>query len=123
MRCLARVSLMSLAARRGEKARFDEFRGLLSDVLLPPEIQVNFLIESARGERAFGAEDEATTLLQSARELAQSHGLNWSVFEANDMMATPTPELTKSGEIQVPDPDPAAHVVDGLRRMLASVAG
>ena len=125
MRCLARVALMSLAARRGEKARFDEFRRLLSNVLLPPEIHVNFLIESARGERAFGAEHEATTLLRSARELAQTHGLNWSVFEANDMMATPTPmaDRIKSGEIQVSDPDPAAHVVDGLRRMLATVAG
>ena len=125
VRCYARVSLMSLAARRYDRTQFDHFRKSLNGTPLPPDLQVNFLIESARGERAFGSEEEAIALLESALNTARSHGLNRAVFEAEEMIATPVnaPKATESGEIQVLDPDPAAHVFDGLRRMLATIAG
>ena len=125
VRCIARVSLMSLAARRCDREQFEHFRSSLIDTVLPPDLHVNFLIESARGERAFGSEDAAKTLLASAHEVARTHGLNRSVFEVEGLLAIPdrTPEPTRSGEVPVLDPDPAAHVFDGLRRMLATIAG
>ena len=125
VRCIARVSLMSLAARRYERAQFEHFRNSLIDTVLPPDLQVNFLIESARGERAFGSEEAAKTLLASAYDVALTHGLNRAIFEVEEMMTIPVKmsELTRSGETQVVDPDPAAHVFDGLRRMLATIAG
>jgi tetratricopeptide (TPR) repeat protein len=125
VRCYARVSLMSLAARRYDRTQFDHFRKSLNSTPLPPDLQVNFLIESARGERAFGSEEEAIALLESALNTARSHGLNRAVFEAEEMIATPVnaPIATERGEMQVLHPDPAAYVVDGLRRMLATVTG
>ena len=125
IQCIARVSLMSVAARRSDRTQFDYFRNSLKGMTLPPDLQVNFLIETARGERAFGSNENAIALLDLARETARAHGLNRAVFEAEEMIATSVgaPVKTESGEIQVNYPDPAAHVVDGLRRMLANITG
>ena len=125
VRCFARVTLMSLAARRRDRTQFDHFRKSLDGTPLPPDLQINFLIESARGERAFGSEEEALALLKSARETARSHGLNRAVFEAEEMIVSPVnaPQVTERGEKWVSYPDPAAHVVDGLRKMLITVTG
>jgi Flp pilus assembly protein TadD len=125
VRCISRVSLMSLAARRSDRTQFEHYRNSVDGAALPPDLKVNFLIESARGERAFGSDLEAASLLETALDLARIHGLNRAIFEAEEMLASPaeTVNTTVSGEFQVVDPDPAAHVVDGLRRMLATVGG
>ena len=93
---------------------------------MPPELRANFLIESARGERMFGAENSAIALLYEAQRVAQVHGLNRTLFEVDEMLSTVGPKVvqTESGRIRIPNiPDPTAHVVDGLRRMLATVVG
>ena len=126
VRCIARVNLMSIAARLGERTQFDDYRNSLISIEMPPELRANFLIESARGERVFGSEQIAIVLLNEAQQIAQTHGLNRTLFEVDDMLPTVNSALmlTESGGIWVPNiPDPTAHVVDGLRRMLANIAG
>ena len=125
VRCIARVNLMSIAARLGEQAQFDECRDLLIDIEMPPELHANFLIESARGKRLFGSEHEAVALLNEASKIAHVHGLNRVLFEVDDMLAVPLPviRITENDQTKVVFPDPAAHVVDGLRRMLAAFGG
>ena len=82
------------------------------------------VVTRERGERAFGKEVKEKELLASAQDLARVHGLNRALFEDEEMMAIPVPsELTRSGETQVVHPDPAAHVFDGLRQMLATITG
>ena len=123
MRCAARVNLLSMAAREGDREAFAAYEELLKNDALPAEIEVNYLIERARGIRRFGSVSEAEALLRRASSLASAHGFSRSVFEAEEMLTESVPSAYRSsGEIPVPEPDPAAHVSAGLRQMLASLA-
>jgi hypothetical protein len=124
MTCLARVNLLSLAAREGNEDLFASYDEMLAGVPLPPQITVNYLIERARGVRRFKSAADAEWLLTEAREIAATHGLNKLVFEADQMMLSNVePVRTTSGGTSAVEPDPAAYVSAGLRRMLASVGG
>jgi tetratricopeptide (TPR) repeat protein len=124
VRTVARINLMALAAREGDLDAFKSIRGQLAAVTLPPEMHVNFLIESARGVAEFGESQEVTELLQGAINEARSVGLHRSVFEAEDMLRVLPVEANRQarGGIPAVEPDPAAYVVSGLRRMLASLS-
>jgi tetratricopeptide (TPR) repeat protein len=121
-RCIARVNLMSLAARSGDEALFRQYRESLAETGLPPQIRANALIETARGLRRFGNPEEAARLLEEARDVARSSGLNSVLQEADALLAsTAEPVYVTSGGTAAFEPDPAAHVVVGLRQLLASV--
>jgi hypothetical protein len=124
VRTIARINLMALAAREGDRDAFKAIRGQLAAVTLPPEMHVNFLIESARGMAEFGESQAVTELLQDAIGEARGVGLHQSVFEAEDMLRGLPLEGKKRvrGGISATEPDPAAYAVSGLRRMLASLS-
>jgi hypothetical protein len=119
----ARVNVLSLAARSEDRDLFEGSRRQLEDKPLPPETRVNYLIESARGFREFGQPELAAGLLEDARTLATAHGLHRSAFEAEQMLSSNRIEVESARrEIRPLEPDPAAHVVQELRRMAAAVA-
>jgi tetratricopeptide (TPR) repeat protein len=123
MRCLARVNLLSLAARERDLQRFELYDAMLAEVTLPTQIAVDYLIERARGARVFRSNAEAQPLLMEARDLALAHGLNRSVFEADRMLSERAePVETSRSETRASSPDPAALVSVGLRKLLASLA-
>ncbi len=123
VRITARVNLVALAARSGDRTLFDNSRERLEGIELPAEALVNYLIESARGLRKFGDAETARELLVRARDLAAEHTLNRSVFEAEEMLATrEVPAETSYGRTRVEYSDSAAGVEKELRKMALAVA-
>lgn len=99
-RRVARLNLLAIGARTHDRAAFDRYRALLANETLTPEFRVNYLVESARGMRAFGAGHEAMVLLEEARALAEHHGLNRVAFEAAGMLDTSPPSTPVSRMVQ-----------------------
>lgn len=114
----ARIGLLSLAARTGDRALFEYYRDRLRSAGLCVEDQASFLIEKARGLLAFGLDLEAAHILDAARQLADRHHLNRVTFEIEELCHTPrqnsrTPSATSA---------PTARVEQELRRMAAELA-
>jgi len=123
VRLISRVNMVVLAARAGDRELFVASRARLEDVALPPEVQINYFIESARGLRMFDEPEAATALLQNARELAAEHGFNRSIFEAEQMLADRASEVsTNERSIRLEDADAAAVVEQELRKMALAVS-
>jgi hypothetical protein len=122
-RLQARVNLVVLAARAGDRDLFTHSRARLENVTLQPAVKVNYLIESARGFRAFGESDRAEVLLNDARDLASEHGFNRSIFEIEEMLAKREVGMeTTSGNVRFEDSEAAAGVERELRQMALAVA-
>jgi hypothetical protein len=117
----ARVNMVSLAARAGDRALFESTRARIDGTALAPETQVNFLIESARGLRRFGEFDTAVGLLEEARTLAADHGFNRSVFEAEEMLSEKEIVVQTTSVTRFEDSDAAAGVEQELRKMALAV--
>lgn len=92
-RSRARVGLVSLAARGGDREEFDLALANVEGRPMSAEDEANLLIESARGYQRFGALEQANALLERGRLFAESHGLNRSSFEI-ESMATELARLT-----------------------------
>jgi hypothetical protein len=125
VRVIARVNLVTLGARSGDRALFDRWRSELAGAELTAESEANLMIESARGMRRFGEPEEATTLLKAAMAFARDRGLNRALFEAEALLAERelvTAETTTNGGIRAASHDPTAHVARELREMAAALA-
>jgi hypothetical protein len=123
VRLQAQINMVALAARAGDRGLFASSRTRLEGVAMPPENRVNYLIESARGLRLFGEPEIARGLLEQARELAGEHGLNRSVFEAEQMLAErPTSDDTTSGGTRFKDSETAASVEQELRKLALAIS-
>jgi tetratricopeptide (TPR) repeat protein len=122
-RLQARVNMVALAARAGDRNLFAHSRGRIETETLQPAVKVNYLIESARGFRAFGEPGKAEELLNDARELASEHGFNRSIFEIEEMLAEREVSAdATSGSVRFEDSDAAAGVERELRQMALAVA-
>jgi tetratricopeptide (TPR) repeat protein len=124
VRTNARVNLVVLGARSGDRDLFDRWRSELAGAELAAETTANFMIESARGLRRFGEPREATKLLESALAFARERGLNRALFEAEGLLGQREvvgAEAT-SGGIHAMSHDPTAHVARELRQMAAALA-
>ena len=122
LRMNARVNMVVLAARAGDETLFSNARARLEGAALPAETEVNYLIESARGLRRFGDPGLAKQLLERARDLSSEHGLNRSVFEAEEMLSArdKEPQHASSGT-RFEDSDSAVGVEQELRKMALAV--
>jgi tetratricopeptide (TPR) repeat protein len=117
----AKVNLTALAARKGDRMLFERARADVPTQDLLPELEVNFLIESARGLHVFGEADASHAALLRARDIALAHGLNRAVFEAEQMMAgvveVPTRESGRSEDFETS----TAYVEQGLRELASAL--
>ncbi len=84
-RSSARVMLLTIAARVGDRAEFEEGLARVEGRALNAETEANFLIESARGWHRFGESERASDVLERGRRFAESHGLSRSIFEIDAM--------------------------------------
>jgi hypothetical protein len=118
----AKVNLTALAARKGDREMFDRARASVPTHDMLPEVEVNFLIESARGCRAFGRGEEGESLLLSAQVLAVAHGLNRSLFEIEQMLAGATVVSARKEGGRFDEVETStAHVERGLRELAAAL--
>jgi tetratricopeptide (TPR) repeat protein len=118
----AKVNLTALAARKGDRVLFERARSEVPTHDLLPELEVNFLIESARGLHAFGEIESSQAILLKARDVALAHGLNRALFEAEQMMAgvveAPTRKSGRSKDFETS----TARVEQGLRELASALA-
>lgn len=122
VRLNARVNMMVIAARAGDRDSFRLARGRLEGVTLTPETHVNFLIESARGLRRFGEPESAASMLVQARDMASAHGFSRSVFEAEAMLEANDAVVVETTSGGVPlSWEAAAGVELELRKMALAV--
>jgi hypothetical protein len=119
----ARVNLLTIAARTGDRRMFDAVRQDLVGVSLSIEAKVNLLIETARGLEAFGESEEASDLLDEAAATADHHRLGRSVVEVDQIrsgaiapISTTTRSRTTAGESSS-----TSEVANDLRRMAAAL--
>lgn len=115
MRTRARVNLLSVAARLGDRESILHFRAVLEGEAMYPELRANYLIESARGAICLGDVKDGTKRLVAARKLAEDHDLNRAAFEADAMLN----ELGRTTPLPMPRarlPIAAVNVVESLRR-------
>jgi tetratricopeptide (TPR) repeat protein len=119
----ARVNLTALAARKGDREMFDRARAQVPTHDLLPELEVNFLIESARGMRTFGDLSEAEALLRQAQSVASTHGLNRALFEAEQLLAGVASPSKKTGGRPGEIETSTAHVEQGLRELASALVG
>jgi tetratricopeptide (TPR) repeat protein len=115
------MNMVALAARSGDRQLFVDSRARLEGVELTTETDVNFRIESARGLRRFGDESAAMELLASAIRLAEQHGLNRSVIEAEEMMHAQPVEHSNGGTVPRWD-ESTVGAERGLRQMAEALA-
>jgi tetratricopeptide (TPR) repeat protein len=123
VRVNARVNMVALAARAGDRELFANSRSKIDGLSLPPEALINYFIESARGLLRFGDPESANDLLEQARKLALEHGFNRSVFEAEEMLENRQGAAdATSGGYLVEDSEAAATVEQELRKMALAVS-
>jgi predicted Rdx family selenoprotein len=120
-RTVARINLLSLAARLPDQSLFEAYRQKLSNVALAPDMEANFLIECARGLRLFDNAAEAKRLLERARDIAIEHELHRSAHEAETMLAETVIETPIDRRPTMPSAA-AVRVETELRTMAAALA-
>ena len=119
----AKVNLTALAARKGDRELFDRARADVPTRDLIPELEVNFLIESARGLRTFGVVRESDVLLLKAREVATAHNLSRSIFEIEEMMTSAVAVSAKRNSGRPEEAETSTvHVERGLRELALALA-
>lgn len=86
MRWAATINLMELSARAGHEVRFELYRRQLVGELMPPMLQTGFHLAVGDGYRRFGEQEKARAMYTRALALAQEHGLNQFLFEAEEAL-------------------------------------
>jgi hypothetical protein len=119
-RRVAKVNLVSVAARAGNRELFNSARRELEGVSLGVEASVNLLIESARGFGLFGDEASAVEALREAEIEAERHGLNASVQEIARLREAVTP-MRAARETRAIDLSSTYEVATDLRRMASAL--
>jgi tetratricopeptide (TPR) repeat protein len=120
-RQVAKVNLLVVAARTGDRKLFETMKAELAGLELPVELQVNVLIESARGLFGFADLDQANELLSEAAELAERHSLGRSIVEIDELRRVPVAARARTHPVT-----PLAatsEVASDLRRMAADLVG
>jgi tetratricopeptide (TPR) repeat protein len=116
----ARVNLLILAARIGDQKMFESARRELVGVNLTVEVQVNVLIETARGLEIFGEQAEAEELLARAEAEATRHSLGRSIAEIDEIRRT-APSVQSRAKVAFRQATPTSEVASDLRRMAAAL--
>ena len=119
MRWAATINLMELSARAGHQMQFELYRRQLFGERMPPMLQTAYELGMGDGYRRFGETDKARTVLARALALAEEHGLNQYLFEAEEalLQLDAVPPTVKTVE---PSLD-LQEVADAVREMRESV--
>ena len=112
-RWMAMLSLMTIAAEDGFEPVFLQFRRSLASAPLPPELRTEYYLRLGRSHRALGQDDPSQIAFAKAVQLAEHHGFNTLLFEAEQLLAASSPEPSSSNTT----PDTVADIVEAVRGM------
>jgi tetratricopeptide (TPR) repeat protein len=96
MRWTATINLIDVSSLTGSQVLFEQHRRELAGAALDPHLETGFEITLGVGRHRFGDDESARQHLQRAMLLAEEHGLNQFLIEAETALAdlgTPTPPL------------------------------
>ena len=119
-RAAARVNILIVATRTGNRALFESARVDLAGAALSVEARIAMLVEMAAGLRLFGDPDAASNAIREATALTQAHALAGEI--AVEPMIVPTirsPQIARG----IPSTmDPAVEIATELRAMAQELA-
>jgi tetratricopeptide (TPR) repeat protein len=119
MRHTAACNLMYLANESGQELLFQQYRKVLSNIDLSPEILAFYQIVEGEGLARFGDVHEARIVLERAVKTAERFQLNAYVHRAETVLAKlgRAPVVSTQHTTDVEAPAAISHVVTAVRRL------
>ena len=117
VRWTATINLMEIAALDGREPVFEQYRRELSAAPLPPMLQAWAQLYSGTGLLGFGRIERARRAIASAVEIAERHGLNQVVFQAEEALAGVDKASAAMPAREEAPPAAVMDVVEQLRTM------
>ena len=122
-RWTATINLMEVSYLTGGQMLFELFRRQLADVALPPMLATAYSLFTGLGYRRFGQLEKARQFLNRSLALAEEHGLNHYVFQAEEALLqldAPTPPHREATKAQL-DLQEVAEAIRELRESVETV--
>ena len=117
VRWAAHLNLLDVTSQTGSEVQFEAIRREMSKVNLPPYLAAGFQLNLGTGYARLGAPEKSRHHLEQALLLAQEHGHNQFVFEAEQALKnlqTTSPPLRHQGKIPL-DVEEVATAIRELR--------
>jgi tetratricopeptide (TPR) repeat protein len=103
LRWASALNLMEVASLTGAQTVFEDYRRQLRAQPLPPRMAIAYAISVGVGYHRFGNVDQARAHLQRALAMAQEHGINQYLFEAEEaLLQLDVPAAARSVSATVP---------------------
>jgi tetratricopeptide (TPR) repeat protein len=118
MRWAASINLLDIAAKTGAEVPFEMYRRQLSGQRLPPYLATALELNLGVGFQRLSNFPKARHHLQRTMTMAEEHGLNQFVFEAEEALLsleTPTPSPRAPAELSL-DLEEVAMAIKDLRQ-------
>ncbi|MDH5233956.1 MAG: hypothetical protein OEW77_03285 [Gemmatimonadota bacterium] len=129
LRWSAQINLLALSARSGNEMMFQQYRRRLSEVLLPPRIRVEFLVNLGEACAQFGQLHEARQTYKQGLSIAEEIGANRRIFQIEEaLVALEAQEEQKTAAHVAHAKRPARSaapddIATALRDLLSEVSG
>lgn len=116
-RWVATINLMEIAFLDGREPVFEQYRRELADATLPPMLGAFYHLYVGRGMQMFGRTEGARREMARSLEIAERHGLNKIVFEAERTMQALDRAVREKARLAIDPPPSVAEVADQLRAL------
>ena len=116
-RWVATINLMEIAFLDGREPVFEQYRRELADASLPPMLGAFYHLYVGRGMQMFGRVDGARREMARALEIAEVHGLNKIVFEAERSLQALDRAAREAARVASDPPPSVVEVADRLRAL------
>jgi tetratricopeptide (TPR) repeat protein len=117
IRWTSAINLLQVSSQTGAQIVFEQYRRLLNDQVLPPYVATGFAVALGVGYHRFGHLDQARAHLERAIALAEEHGINQYLFEAEEaLLQLEVPATTRSTPSELSlDVEEVAGAIRGMR--------
>jgi len=122
VRWVADLNLLEISSLTGSEIFFEQYRRRLATLKLPPFLATAFELNVGMGYQRFANEDRAREHLQRALALAEQHGINQYLFDAEEALLqldTTTPPRRAQKDVPL-DLEEVANAIRGLRESVGA---
>jgi tetratricopeptide (TPR) repeat protein len=103
LRWAAALNLLEISSLSGEEIFFEQYRRHLNGANLPPLFATAYALNTGLGYHRFGNIEHARAHLQRAMALAEEHGINDFLFQAEEaLFALTSPPKTRPNRTAIP---------------------
>ena len=117
IRWTSALNLLDVSSQSGAQIVFEQYRRLLNDQQLPPHLATVYALSLGVGYHRFGDLEQARSHLKRAIVLAEEHGINQYLFEAEEaLLQLEVPATTRRAPSEVSlDVEEVAGAIRGMR--------